>query len=567
MKLYTRPIIVILAFLLFTNCSTTPSSDEPTAQPTHGMVVTANQLSSDVGLQVLKDGGNAIDAAIAAGFALAVTHPQAGNIGGGGFMVIRLPDGKATTFDFREVGPQATTSEMFLDESGAYSATRHHSSHLAVGVPGTVAGFDALHKAHGTMPWSRLLAPAVRLARDGFPVTKRLSDSLKNALTGRMKNYPASVDAFSDGGRPYETGEIFKQPDLAATLERIQNQGRAGFYEGKTAGLIVDEMRNGGGIITSADLENYRVKERKPVRGTYREFEVIGMPPPSSGGCCVVEMLNILEAFDLRVIKHNSPKYVHLLTEAMRQAFRDRARFIADADFVAVPLSKLTSKDYAKSIQDELTLTRAGISEPSQIMQDFESDETTHYSVVDKNGTGVAVTYTLEYSYGSGIVVPGAGFILNNEMGDFNAQVGNTDERGLIGTKPNLAAPRKRMLSSMSPTLLVRDGKLFAVIGSPGGRTIINTVLQVALNLMAFDMPIEEAVRAPRFHHQWLPNVIRFEKRGLSHALEEELKRMGHTIVTSKVQGMAHCIQVDQKTGHLSGAADARDLDAHASGY
>ncbi len=381
-----------------------------------------------------------------------------------------------------------------------------------------------------------------------------------------MKDYPASQAAFSHQGIPYESGEILRQPDLAATLRRIQEHGRDGFYRGITASFIVDAMNKNGGLITESDLTQYQAKERPPVRGTYRSFEIIGMPPPSSGGTAIIEMLNILEAFDLHDFEHNETSYVHLVTEAMRCAFRDRAKYLGDPDFEPMPVKKLCSKEYAARLQETLPLSYAGQSSPSDLTEPAESDETTHFSVVDSDGMAVAVTYTLEYSYGSGIVVPGAGFILNNEMGDFNAKKGLTTQAGLIGTSPNLAAPRKRMLSSMSPTILTRDKELYAVLGSPGGRTIINTVLLVALNLMDFEMSMKEAVEAPRFHHQWLPEAIYLEKKAASPSLTAGLKKMGHPVEAMGIMGHAHCILFDSKSGTLYGAADPRDRDSKASG-
>ncbi len=567
MRFPALPLFLVLAICVIQSCSTTIEQESWDDRNRKAVVASANWMASDVGRDVLLAGGNAIDAAIATGFALAVTHPQAGNIGGGGFMVIRFPDGRATTIDFRETAPATAGSAMFLDKDGAYSAKIHHSSHQAVGVPGTVAGLYLAHQEYGSLPWSRLLQPSIDLAQSGFKISKRLAKSLQSALKGRFKNYPTSVATFSKNGTPYEAGDLLRQRDLAKTLKRIQEQGQDGFYKGETAHLITKEMAANHGLISQEDLSSYRAKERKPIRGTYKNYDIIGMPPPSSGGCCIVEMLNILEGFDLSSYGHNSPTYIHLLAEAMRLAFRDRAAHLGDADFNSIPINYLTSKDYAKKLQQSMPLTHAGISKPSDITQPFESDETTHFSIVDEDGLAVSVTYTLEYSYGSGIVVPGAGFILNNEMGDFNAKPGLTDSRGLIGTAPNLAAPRKRMLSSMSPTIIAKDGELIAVLGSPGGRTIINTVLQVALNIMEFNMSIKEAVGKPRFHHQWLPDEIRIEKSGASSELVAALRQMGHPVKISRIQGQAHCIMIHQQSGAPQGAVDLRDEDAGVSDY
>ncbi len=530
------------------------------------MVVSATELASQIGVDVLQSGGNAVDAAIATGFALAVTHPTAGNIGGGGFMVIRFPDGEATTFDFREKAPLAAHPEMFLDETGEYSRDIHHNSHLAVGVPGTVAGFAKAHATYGKLPWDRLVRPAVSLARDGFTLTSALARSMEYAL-GRMERYPASLRKFSNNGEPYRAGETWRQPDLAGTLERVMHEGRDGFYRGETARLIAAEMVRGGGLITEEDLALYEAHEREPIRGNYRGYEIVSMPPPSSGGTILVEMLNLLEGYDLAALGHYSPEYIHHLVETMRLAYRDRARFLADAEFSAVPVDLLTSKEYATRLRETINPVQATPSDPSDIVLTDESAETTHYSVVDGDGMAVAVTYTLEAGYGSKITVPGAGFLLNNEMGDFNAGPGLTDTTGLIGTEPNLARPQQRMLSSMTPTIIARDGELVAVVGSPGGRTIINSVLQVVLNLIDFNMGIWEAVDAPRLHHQWLPDRVRLEERGSLLQVRTRLEQMGHPVDSSSGQGETNCIMIDPVTGERVGAADPRGSDATAVGY
>ena len=545
--------------------SVSRQSVEPERAPL-GMVVSEQWRASEVGRDVLAAGGNAVDAAIATGLALAVTHPAAGNVGGGGFMVIRFPNGTTTAIDFREKAPLAADPDMWLDENGEYSAQMHHYSHKAVGVPGTVAGFDKAHKLYGSMNWERLVYPSVVLAEDGFEVSEGLAGGLSR-LIGRMERYPATVAAFSNSGTALQEGELLVQSDLGQTLRRVMLSGRDGFYRGETARLIAEEMARGGGLITEADLELYQARERAPVRGSYRGYEIISMPPPSSGGVAMVTMLNILEGYDLSSMGHNTTPYIHLLAESMRRAFRDRAQYLADADFVDVPLQRLTSKEHAREIGRDISLERATASAPSQIAQGYESTETTHYSVVDGNGMAVSVTYTLEAGYGSGIVVPGAGFLLNNEMGDFNAGPGLTDERGLIGTTPNLARPQQRMLSSMTPSIVAKDGRLVAVVGSPGGRTIINTVLQVVLNVIDFGMNIQEAVNAPRLHHQWLPDRIRIEEDGTSPYTVEQLQAMGHTVQMGGRQGLAHSIMIDARTGERLGAADPRNPDAGARGH
>ncbi len=540
-------------------------SAEP-VRASRGMVVAEHWLAAEVGRDVLAAGGNAVDAAIATGFALAVTHPAAGNIGGGGFMVVRFPNGTTTALDFREKAPLAAHPEMWLDESGEYSAELHHRSHRSVGVPGTVAGFDKAHRLLGSMNWERLVYPAVVLADDGFEVTERLAGALQS-LVDRRSEYPATVAAFSRDGTPYEPGDTLRQPDLAQTLERIMLNRRDGFYRGETARLVAEEMRRGGGLITEADLELYRAKERSPIQGTYRGHEITSMSPPSSGGVGLVTMLNVLEGFDLASMGHNTTPYVHHVAEAMRRAFRDRARYLADADFVDVPVHSLTSKDHADELRRTIDAGQATASSADEVAEGYESPETTHYSVVDADGMAVSVTYTLESGFGSGIVVPGAGFLLNNEMGDFNAGPGLTNDRGLIGTRPNLARPEQRMLSSMTPSIVAKDGELVAVVGSPGGRTIINTVLQVILNVVDFDMNIQQAVDASRIHHQWLPDRIRVEEGGLSEFTVQELEALGHTVSVGGRQGLAHSIMIDPQTGERLGAADGRNPDAGARGH
>ncbi len=536
------------------------------ARAPRGMVVSASVHASEAGADVLAAGGNAVDAAIATGFALAVTHPAAGNIGGGGFMVIRFSDGTSTAIDFREKAPLASHAEMWLDESGEYSRTTHHNSHLAVGVPGTVAGFWKAHRLYGSQEWRRSVSPAISLARDGFPVSARLAGGLRSLVEGRGAAYEGTVAAFSMDGRPLEAGSLLVQADLARTLERIAADGSDGFYKGETARLLVAEMERGGGIITLEDLARYQSKERTPIKGTYRGYQIISMPPPSSGGVALVEMLNILEGYDLAAMGHNSADYIHHLTEAMRMAYRDRARFLADVDFVDVPVHRLTGKDYAALLRSGIDPVRAGVSMPTDVTEPHESPETTHYSVVDRNGMAVSVTYTLEAGYGSAITVPGAGFLLNNEMGDFNAGPGLTNDNGLIGTEPNLARPEQRMLSSMTPTIVAKDDDLVAIVGSPGGRTIINTVLQVILNVVEFGMNIREAVDAARLHHQWLPDTVRIEEGGVSPETVAELEQRGYAVSMRGAQGRANSIMIDPETGERLGAPDRRMVDAAAAG-
>ena len=529
----------------------------------HGMVVSQNHLASEVGAAVLREGGNAMDAAVATAFALAVTHPTAGNIGGGGFLVYRPASGDPLAYDFREMAPAAATPDMWLVD-GEYSFEVHHLSHRAVGVPGTVAGLRLAWEQQGSLPWERLVRPAVELARDGFPVSHGLAASLARVLD-RMEKYPASVAQFSKAGTPYEPGEVLRQPDLAASLERILERGAAGFYEGETADLLVAEMEAGGGLITHEDLLAYEAKVREPVLGEYRGHEIISMPPPSSGGTALVQMLNILEGYDLADSGFGSAETLHFMAEAMRRAFADRALHLGDPDFnPAIPIDRLTSKPYANELRATITPETASVSSPESFEWPTESEETTHFSVVDSERNAVSLTYTLEFGYGSGIVVPGGGFLLNNEMGDFNAAPGLTDERGLIGTDPNLAEGRKRMLSSMTPTIVAKDGDLFLVTGTPGGRTIINTVLQTIVNVVDHGMNAQEAVDAGRIHHQWLPDRINHERQEFSPDTLSLLERYGHTLNETRAQGAAEVILHRADEGVLEGGVDRRAPDGGA---
>ena len=531
-----------------------------------GMVASQNEIASRIGADVIKEGGTAVDAGVATAFALAVVHPTAGNIGGGGFMVYRPANGEAVAYDFREVAPAKASPTMFLKD-GKYSAELHHNSYLAVGVPGTVAGLHMAWKEQGKLPWTRLVDPAIALARDGFTVTEGLARSLKSAQR-EMQKYPASVAQFTKSGVPYEAGETLKQAELARTLERIASQGPAGFYQGETALAIEKEMLAHGGLITRDDLKNYAARKRTPIKGSYRGYDVISMPPISSGGVAIIEILNILEGYDIASMGTGSADSIHLMAEAMKRAYADRARYLGDPEFNRdMPLARLTSKDYAAELRKTISRTRASRSSPTSFEWPRESDETTHISIVDGNRNAVSMTYTLEQGYGVKIVVPGAGFLLNNEMGDFNAGPELTSAEGLIGTKPNLAEPGKRMLSSMTPTILTKDGQLFMVTGSLGGRTIINTALETIVDVVDFGMNAQEAVDAPRFHHQWLPDRIDYEKYGLSPDTAKELERRGHTLREGRgSQGVAQVIVYNAKEDMLEGGTDRRASDGAAIG-
>jgi len=530
-----------------------------------GIVASQNETASRIGTDVIKDGGTAVDAAVATAFALAVTHPTAGNIGGGGFLVVRPAQGEPVTYDFREKAPAKASPTMWMKD-GQYSAERHHNSYLAVGVPGTVAGLHLAWKEQGKLPWKRLVEPAVTLARDGFPVSDNLSRSLKSVMR-TMQKYPASVAAFTKNGVPYEPGEILKQPDLAKTLERIATQGPAGFYQGETAALLEKDMAANGGLITREDLKNYTAVRRAAVKGTYRGYDIISMPPPSSGGIGIIEMLNVLEGYDIKSMGFGSAAEIHVMAESMKRAYADRAKFLGDPDFNPdMPLARLMSKPYAADLRKTINPDHASKSSRTTFEWPHESDETTHISVVDAQRNAVSLTYTLEQGYGVKIVVPGAGFLLNNEMGDFNAAPEMTTEQGLIGTKPNLTEPGKRMLSSMAPTILAKDGRLFMVTGSPGGRTIINTVLETIVDAVDFDMNAQDAVDAARFHHQWLPDVINYEKFGFSPDTVKELERRGHTLREGGGQGVAQVIIYNAKDDVLEGGSDRRAADGGAVG-
>jgi gamma-glutamyltranspeptidase/glutathione hydrolase len=538
------------------------AANVPVRAPT-GMVVSANASSSAIGVDVMKRGGNAVDAAIAVAFSLAVTHPTAGNIGGGGFLIHQDASGAATAYDFRETAPAASHPEMFMVD-GEYRRELHHLSHLSVGVPGTVAGLYLAWQDGGSLPWKDLLAPAIGQARDGIVVTDGLARSLRRVLP-RMEKYPASIQKFTDGGTPMEAGQLWRQPDLAAALQRIAEQGPDGFYKGRTADLIVAEMQRGGGIITHEDLAGYKPVRRAPIRGTYRGYEILSMPPPSSGGVTLIQMLNILEGFDIAASGFGSADTLHLMTESMRRAYADRARHLGDPDFVEMPLERLASKEYANEQRKSIREFVASGSSPDSFTWPAESTETTHFSVVDGQRNAVSLTYTLEYGYGSGIVVPGAGFLLNNEMGDFNAGPGLTDSTGLIGTPANLAAPGKRMLSSMTPTIVNTDGDVFMVTGTPGGRTIINTVLQTILNVVDHDASAQTAVDLGRIHHQWLPDTIFYEKLAFSRDTIENLKQRGHSFKQVNNLGVAEVIVV--REDGLEGGVDRRQADGGAAGY
>ncbi len=555
-------------FLVFAAASSlTTSLALASSQPVrgrNGMVASQNIFASEAGLEMLKSGGNAVDAAVATAFALAVTLPEAGNIGGGGFLLFRSTAGEAVAFDFRETAPAAATSEMFL-RGGVYDTELHHRSGRAVGVPGTVAGLYLAWQEHGKLPWKRLVAPAIRLAREGILVTDGMERSLLSMRADRWQEHPGTIAQFTRNGEPYRIGDRLKQEDLARTLERIAAEGPKGFYEGETARLIVEEMARINGLITLEDLKAYRAKKREPVRGTYRGYEIVSMPPPSSGGVALIEMLNILEGYDLSAYGFQSAKSLHLMVESMRRAFADRARDLGDPDFnPGLPTEKLISKEYASHLRTTIDPERASISSVGALEAQTESPDTTHFSVVDGETNAVSVTYTIELPF---TIVTGAGFLLNTELGDFNAAPGLTTAEGLIGTKANLAAPGKRPLSSMSPTIVSKNGELTMVTGSPGGRTIINTVLQTIVNAVDFGMNAQEIVDAGRIHHQWLPDRIQYEALRFSPDTLARLAAKSHALVSVPELGCAQVILYRRDEKIFEGGSDTRRRDGGVAAY
>jgi gamma-glutamyltranspeptidase/glutathione hydrolase len=548
------------------------ASREP-VRAKHGIVASTNEVASRVGVDVLKRGGNAIDAAIAVAFALAVTHPAAGNLGGGGFMMIRLKNGKSTAIDYREMAPSAASRNVYLDQQG--NVIKGEGGPLvgyrAAGVPGTVRGMELALKNYGSgkLSWAQLVEPARRLAANGFSVTYSLARSLRGN-DEYLSQYAETKRIYLNDGKFYNEGDLFRQPDLAATFSRLQKGGPNEFYQGETARLIVADMKRNNGLMTMADLRGYVAKQREPLRGNYRGYEVISMPPPSSGGAVLIEMLNILEGYDLKKMESASSERYHLMAEAMRRAFADRAEFMGDSDFVKVPLAGLIDKAYAAKLRSTIKAERASTSVEVRAGKPVghESEETTHFTVVDAEGNAVANTYTLNNSYGSAAVAKGTGIILNDEMDDFAAKPGTANMYGLIQGERNAVAPQKRPLSAMTPTIVLRqDGSLWFTVGSPGGPTIINTVLCVITNVIDYEMNIQQAIDAPRIHHQWLPDEFEFEPYGLSGDTHRALSARGHKLDKPRYLGDAEGIMIEEKTGVRLGATDPRRSDGLAVGY
>lgn len=531
------------------------------------MVVAEHPLAAKVGREILQNGGNAVDAAIASQFALAVVHPRAGNIGGGGFMVIRLADGSSDALDYREKAPAAASRDMYLDGEGNVVDTLSKVGHLAVGVPGTVAGMEmAFQKYSKLKDWGQLLAPAIKLAKEGFAITESEANRL-NEYKEKFQKVNADAKPFVKEAA-WKMNDWFVQPELAHTLELIQDKGAAGFYEGENAQRIVAEMQRGNGLITLEDLENYQARWRKPLIGSYKNYRIITMPPSSSGGVVLLQLLKMLERFPLREYGFQSTKSVHAIVEAERRAYADRAKYLGDSDFYPVPIDSLLDAQYLASKISDFDSTKAT---PSEQMGPFvkagvESYETTHTSIIDQFGNAVSVTTTLNLNYGCKVIVQGAGFFLNDEMDDFSAKPGVPNYFGLVGAEANAIQPGKRMLSSMTPTIVEKDNSLFMVLGAPGGSTIITAVLQTILGVTDYGMSLEQSVWAPRFHHQWLPDVITCEKTAIDTSTRKELWAMGHKLENVDRMALIKAIEV-LPNGKLQGVGDNRNQDDHVEGF
>ncbi len=545
----------------------------------HGMVVTAQHLATDVGVEILKQGGNAVDAAVAVGYALAVVWPEAGNLGGGGFMTIRTGDGRATVLDFRERAPLASTPAMYLDGAGHPVKGASTHGYLAVGVPGSVAGLETARLRYGTLSRQILMGPAIALAREGFVLGQGDAAAFKAGAAWLARDPGAAAIYLKPDGRPRETGERLSQPDLAASLSAIAEQGPDAFYKGAIAAAIVEASAAGGGILSKADFAQYQVRERKPVTCSYRGYEIVSPPPPSSGGVILCEILNVLEGYPLAVLGSGSAATVHLMVEAMRLAYADRNAALGDPDFVDNPVGRLLDKGYAGRLRDRISPSRAGVSQDPTPAGVPEPKDTTHFSIIDDGGTAVAVTYTLNGPFGTGMVAPGTGILLNNEMDDFTIKPGVPNAYGLVQGEANAIAPGKTPLSSMSPTIVTKDGKPFMVIGSPGGARIITITLEAILNVIDHGMTIQEAIDAPRIHHQWLPDIVYAEPHALSPDTVRILTSMGHKVQDDPggpVWGAAAGILVGGRTlaeigtgrgARYNGAMDSRAGAGEARGY
>lgn len=548
---------------------------QPTIYGENGVVVAHSQEAADAGIEILKAGGNAIDAAVAVSYALAVTHPQAGNLGGGGFMVIQMADGRKTALDYREIAPASAHRDMFLDDSGNVAQGKSIRGGLASGVPGTVAGMQLALDKYGSMSRKKVMKPAIDLAKKGFSVPYDLAYSF-GWLNQAAEGFDETRRIFCRNGDLYMPGEILKQKELVKTLKLIQKKGNKGFYEGVVAEALVKSSAAYGGTISMEDMLNYKAIERTPVAGKYRGFDILSMPPPSSGGIALISMLNMMESMSFDSLGWHSAQHIHNLVEVEKRAYADRSVWLGDPDFFEVPQNKLISKAYAKMRMidyDSLHATPSDSIYPlnDKQLQDiatdnYESEETTHFSVVDKWGNAVSVTTTLNWSFGSYVTVEGFGFLLNNEMDDFSSKPGVPNSFGLIGNEANAIEPGKRMLSSMTPTIMSKDGKVVLVVGSPGGSTIITSVLQVIHNLIDYGMTLQEAVNAPRLHHQWRPDVIQFGPRAISEETAQELIQMGYQLHPRSAYGEVNAISRDRVFGGWVGAPDYR-IASHGSAY
>jgi gamma-glutamyltranspeptidase/glutathione hydrolase len=574
----SRLTVLALTFDLLVLAPAFAASPQP-VKADHGMVVTAQHLATDVGVDVLKSGGNAVDAAVAVGYALAVVYPTAGNIGGGGFMTIRMKDGRTTFLDFRERAPLAAKKTMYLDDKGDVVKGASTEGYLAVGVPGSVMGFETAREKYGTKSREELMGPAIRYAQEGFTLDQGDAIELNGGEKRLSRNPAAAAIYVKPAGAPFSAGDRLLQPDLAASLSQIAEKGPDGFYKGRTADAIVEASQHNGGVLAREDFDQYRVRELAPVTCNYRGYEIISSPPPSSGGVIICEILNVLEGYPLSYLGYGSAETVHLMVEAMRHAYVDRNAALGDPDFVDNPVAKLLDKNYAKQIRDSIDPYHAGVSKDLMPKGFGESHETTHYSIIDNDGNAVAVTYTLNGSFGAGVVAPGTGILLNNEMDDFTSKPGVPNLYGLVQGEANAIQPKKTPLSSMSPTIIARDGKPFMVIGSPGGARIITITLEAIVNVIDFGMDLGQAIDAPRIHHQWLPDKIYTEPYALSPDTMRLLTGMGYTVAVDKdwpIWGQAAGIMVGGKSlaeiaagsgARYNGAMDSRAGSGTASGY
>ncbi|HEX9252630.1 MAG TPA: gamma-glutamyltransferase [Ignavibacteriaceae bacterium] len=561
MQTFSKIILFLFISILVSHNSFAESKDPVRGK--NGMVVSASELASRVGVEILKKGGNAVDAAVAVGFALAVTYPAAGNIGGGGFMVIHLNDGTNTSIDYREKAPQSANEFLYQDSLGNFLPEKSQFGVTSSGVPGSVAGLIYALKKYGTLTLTEVIQPAIDLARNGFILDYHLAKSLEYEIEYFYK-YESSKKIFTKDGNPFAEGELFMQPDLANTLEQIKKKGVDGFYSGVTAGLIVNQIKKQGGYITLEDLMNYKPIERSTIAIEYKGCKVITMGPPSGGGVSLLQMLNILENINFEKNEWGSSLYYHNLIEAMKFSFADRSKHLGDPDYYNVPVDWLISKKYAEVLFDKIKDEATPSSEilPGEVTANSESEETTHYSIIDKFGNAVSTTTTLNSSFGSKVVVEGAGFLLNNEMDDFSSKPGEPNQFGLIGSEANKIEPGKRMLSSMSPTIILKDDKAFMLVGSPGGSTIPTVVLQVILNILDFGMDIQQAIDMPRIHHQWLPDEVNYERYGLSLDVIQALQKKGHVFGGIRTLGRCEGIVVDFENEIIYGATDPRGFGA-----